>query len=73
MHYKKISFSDIIGKRWPNVTKKNVTGKLAEALKPNLLFGKNFRTISGKNHQTTFVKKFQNYIRTKILYKFFYT
>ena len=32
MHYKKISFSDIIGKRWPNVTKKNVTGKLAEAL-----------------------------------------
>ena len=37
MHYKKnLSFSDIIGKRWPNVTKKDVTGKLAEALKPNL-------------------------------------
>jgi hypothetical protein len=25
-----------IGKRWPNVTKKDVTGKLAEAFKPNL-------------------------------------
>jgi hypothetical protein len=36
MHYKQFSFSDIIGKRWPNVTKKDVTGKLAEALKPNL-------------------------------------
>jgi hypothetical protein len=36
MHYNKFSFSDIIGKRWPNVTKKDVTGKLAEALKPNL-------------------------------------
>ena len=36
-------------------------------------FGNFFRTISGKNPQTTFVKKFQNYIRTKILYKFFYT
>jgi hypothetical protein len=33
---KNLSFSDIIGKRWPNVTKKDVTGKLAEALKPNL-------------------------------------
>jgi hypothetical protein len=27
---------DIIGKRWPHVSKKDVTGKLAEALKPNL-------------------------------------
>jgi hypothetical protein len=33
---KNLSFSDIIGKRWPNVTKKDDTGKLAEALKPNL-------------------------------------
>jgi hypothetical protein len=30
---KNLSFSDIIGKRWP---KKDVTGKLAEAFKPNL-------------------------------------
>ena len=34
-------------------------------------FWKIFRTISGKNPQTTFVKKFQNYIWTKILYNFF--
>jgi hypothetical protein len=33
---KNLSFSDIIGKRWPHVSKKDVTGKLAEALKPNL-------------------------------------
>jgi hypothetical protein len=34
---KNLSFSDIIGKRWPHVSKKkNVTGKLTEALKPNL-------------------------------------
>jgi hypothetical protein len=26
----------IIVKRWPHVSKKDVTGKLAEALKPNL-------------------------------------
>jgi hypothetical protein len=31
-----LSFSDIIGKRWPHVSKKDVTGKLTEALKPNL-------------------------------------
>jgi hypothetical protein len=37
MHYKKIFFfSDIIGKRWPHVSKKDVNEKLAEALKPNL-------------------------------------
>jgi hypothetical protein len=33
---KNLSFSDIIGKRWPHVSKKDVTRKLAEALKPNL-------------------------------------
>jgi hypothetical protein len=50
MHYKKFSFSDIIGKRWPNVTKKDVTGKLAEALKPAkpdlLLFYIMYRNIN---------------------------
>lgn len=33
---RKNSFSDIIGKWWPHVSKKDVTGKLAGALKPNL-------------------------------------
>jgi hypothetical protein len=34
---KNLSFSDIIGKRWPHVSKKDVTEKLPEALKPNLI------------------------------------
>ena len=33
---KNLSFSDIIGKRWQHVSKKDVNEKLAEALKPNL-------------------------------------
>jgi tagatose-1,6-bisphosphate aldolase non-catalytic subunit AgaZ/GatZ len=62
MHYKQFSFSDIIGKRWPNVTKKDVTGKLAEALKPNLFKEKTIPKFIRKKFSNYIWKKSPNYI-----------